>query len=92
MAAMVLMVSFIYCDLYRIYSRGFYGFFSELNKQITFIAAAWSLPSFRAMLLQPLLCKGSQVFGKAGIRTKKDDILAIFVATSRDSYESLFPD
>jgi hypothetical protein len=44
------------------------------------------------MLLQPLLCKGSQLFGKAGLRTEKDDILAIFVAASRDSYESLFPD
>ena len=28
----------------------------------------------------------------AGGHRKKDDILAIFVATLRDSYESLFPD
>lgn len=47
---------------------------------------------FGITLLQRPLCKGSQVFGKAGASVKKDDILAIFVATLRDSYESLFPD
>jgi hypothetical protein len=62
-----------------------------LNKQITFIRAARRF-AFRINLLQRPLCKGSQVFGKAGVSAKKDDILAIFVATLRDSYESLFPD
>jgi len=33
---MVLMVLFFRCDLTLIYWRGFYGFFSNLNKQITF--------------------------------------------------------
>ncbi len=37
MASMVLMVLFIWCDSTLIYWRGFYGFFSKLNKQITFI-------------------------------------------------------
>jgi hypothetical protein len=63
-----------------------------LNKQITFIREARSTLAFSITLLQRPLCKGSQVFGKAGVSAKKDDILAIFAATSRDSYESFFPD
>jgi hypothetical protein len=75
-----------------IYCRGFYGFFSKLNKQITFNCAQLSAKAFQINLLQPLLCKGSQVFGKAGIRMKKDDILSFFVDTTRDSYESIVSD
>jgi hypothetical protein len=39
-----------------------------------------------------VLCKGSQVFGKAGAGAKKDDILAFLIDTLRDSYESIVSD
>jgi hypothetical protein len=48
--------------------------------------------AFQIILLQALLCKGSQVFGKAGIHAKKDDILTNFVDTTRDCYESIVSD
>ncbi|HID6547740.1 TPA: hypothetical protein ACXG29_004935, partial [Enterobacter hormaechei] len=38
------------------------------------------------------LCKGSQVFGKAGILALKDDIFSRPVDISRDSYESIVSD
>jgi hypothetical protein len=60
-----------------------------LNKQITFIRI--SADRLQDKSFTGPLCKGSQVFGKAGVSAKKM-IYWRFVDTLRDSYESIFPD
>lgn len=43
-------------------------------------------------LLHSVLCKGSQLFGKAGVSAGKDDILQNLIRSARDNDESIVPD